>query len=193
MLAVFRDQVQGFGLVGQGVPDVGHDAFEDLVAAGAGDGGVEAGIEHHPGFGVGFHGHRGHHGAEDIQVLGSAAFGGEAGGGDFDVRPGLGEVAGGELAEDQVVRHVVGDDEGAPAGAGHCQAQGGAGAEGLADHGAADTVLLREGNLGVELGADGETAAFDVAADGVEDRLGGAEAGKRGGKSSALLSGCPAV
>ncbi len=50
--------VQGFGLVGQGVADVGHDAFEHLVAAGPGDGGVEAGIEGHPGFGVGFRGHR---------------------------------------------------------------------------------------------------------------------------------------
>ena len=185
--------VEGFGLVGEGVADIRHDAFEHLVAAGAGDGCMEAGIEGDPGFWIGLRSHGRHHAAEDFQVLGGAALGGEAGGGDFDVRPGLGEVPGGELAQDEIVGHMVGDDERAAAGLGYGQAEGGAGTQGLADHRAADAVLRGQRCFGAELGANTQRPALDVAADGVEDSFGCAEAGQRKGGSlrfAVRLSGC---
>ena len=181
--------VQGFRLVGQGVADIGHDAFEDLVAAGAGDGGMESGVQGHPGFGVGFGGHGGHDLAEGVQLVVGAALGGQAGGGDFDVRAGLGQVAGGVLPQRQVVGYLVGHHERALAGLGDRQAQGGAGAEGLPDDGAAHAVLLGEGGLGAEFAAHGNKAGFDVHADRVEYRFGGAE--PREGDHR--LSCCPAV
>ena len=58
MLAV-RHHVQGLGLVGEGVPDVGDDVFEDLVPARPRDQRVEAGVQAHPHFGVVLAAHRG--------------------------------------------------------------------------------------------------------------------------------------
>ena len=65
------------------------------------------------------------------------------------------------LAQDQVLGHVVGDDERAPPGLGDGQAQGRAGAQCFPDHGAAHAVLLGKRGLGAQLGADAELAGFD--------------------------------
>ena len=110
-----------------------------------------------------FGGHGGHDVPEGVQFLGGAAL----------RRPGrrrelrcAGRASVRSRAEywpsDQVVGHLVGHDERAPAGLGDGQAEGGAGAEGLADHRAAHAVLLGEGGLGAELCAHGHAAGFDV-------------------------------
>ena len=133
--------------------------------------------------------------AQDVQFLGGTAFGGESGGGNLDVRAGLGEVAGGVLAQDEVLGHVVGDDERAPAGLGDGQAECGAGAQGLADHRAAHAVLLGQGGFGAEFGADRQRAGFDVPAEGIEDSFGCTEARERRWPRlrTDRLSCCPAV
>jgi hypothetical protein len=151
---------------------------------------MEAGIQGNPGFRIGFRGHGGDDFPEDLQFLGSAAFCGQAGGRDFDVRTRFREVTRRVLPKGEIVCHFAGHNERPLAGPGDRQAQGGAGAECLADHRAADSVFLRQGSFGAELAADRDCTGLDVPADGVEHRLGGTEPRKG---TEYRLSCCPAV
>ncbi|MCY1235470.1 hypothetical protein D9M72_480870 [compost metagenome] len=154
--------------------------------AGPGDGCVEAGVEGNPGFGVVLGGHGGHDIPQAFQLFGRPAFGGQAGGRDFDVRAGLGEVQGRVLTEDQVLGYPVGHHKRAAAGLGGGEAEGVAGAQRFTDHGTAHPVLLGERGFGAQFGADLELAGLDIGAEDVEDGFGCAKAGEG-------LSCCPAV
>ena len=114
--------------------------FEDLVAAGPGYGGVEAGVQADPGLGIVFGGHGGHDVPQAVQFLGGAALGGETGGGHFDMGAGFGEVPGGVLAQDEVLGHLVGDHKRALAGLRDGQPECVAGPQRLPDHRAAHPV-----------------------------------------------------
>ena len=106
-----------------------------------------------PGFGIVFGGHGGHDVPQALQFLVGAALRGQPGCRNLDVGAGFGEVPGGVGAQDEVLGHLVGDHERAFAGFRDGQAECGAGAQGLADHRAADPVPLRERGFGTELRA----------------------------------------
>ena len=189
-LAVGHD-VEGLGLVGQGVADVGHDAFEDLVplARAIAAWKLESRLTHTSGSSSAAH--RGHDVPEASPVPRAMR------------RSAASPAAGTSMWGRASVRSRaeywprtrslatwLATHERALAGFGDGQAQGGAGAQGLADHRAAHAVLLRERGLGAQLGADAELAGFDFRAEGVEDGFGGAEAGEG---QVRRLSCCPAV